>query len=408
MTKNKRKQAKGIELTKFELETNLRQSAVQDKDEVNKTGLFEQLKSRWWTVVIIGLFAIGITGASLKYLEEDAKKQLVARANNKVQFANNQEQSFLSRINPFLPAAVPNPPQIAKDYIYAGSRLLAVEDANASAVPPADLAIWRPATGYWHVMGMISQQWGSSAAGDKPVPGDYDGDGKSDFCVFRALVGTWFIIKSSNNAEEHYYFGADGDIPVAADFDGDGKTDAAIYRSSGGNGTWHIRQSSTGTVVSQQFGLNYPTDSPTPADFDGDGKADVAVWRNSGTFYSLNSSSNQLRVESFGAADDKPLPADYDGDGRADPAVWRGTNNIWYIRRSSDNQLVNYQFGNRATDKPVQNDYDGDGKVDIAVWRDTNGYWYIRQSSRAGQADELRQVQWGQTADIPVPIFYRR
>ncbi|MDQ3801732.1 MAG: VCBS repeat-containing protein [Acidobacteriota bacterium] len=390
-------------------ETSLRQSAARNKDEVSKSGLFKYLKSRWWTAAIIALIAIGATGASLKYLEEDAKKQLAARAANKGQFAGNREQSFLSSINPFLPAAAPNPtPQIAKEYIYAGSRLLAVEDAGASAAPPADLAVWRPSTGYWHVMGLISQQWGSSAAGDKPVPGDYDGDGKTDFCVFRASAATWFIIKSSSNAEEYYYFGTSGDIPLAADFDGDGKSDAAVYHSSGGYGTWQIRKSTTNTVVSQQFGLSYPTDAPTPADFDGDGKADIGVWRDSGTFYSLNSSNNQLRAESFGIADDKPLPADYDGDGRADVAVWRGSNNNWYIRQSSDSQLVNYQFGNRTTDKPVPNDYDGDGKVDIAVWRDTNGYWYIRQSSRAGQPDELRQVQWGQTGDLPVPIFYRR
>ncbi len=44
-------------------------------------------------------------------------------------------------------------PQLSKEYIYAGSRLLVVEDANANAAPPADLAIWRPGDGYWHVMG---------------------------------------------------------------------------------------------------------------------------------------------------------------------------------------------------------------------------------------------------------------
>ena len=31
--------------------------------------------------------------------------------------------------------------QLSKEYIYAGSRMLAVEDANASASPPYDLAV---------------------------------------------------------------------------------------------------------------------------------------------------------------------------------------------------------------------------------------------------------------------------
>jgi hypothetical protein len=75
---------------------------------------------------------------------------------------------------------LPNPtPQYTKEYIYAGSRLLAVEDANANPAPPADLAVWRPSTGTWWVMGGqyssgATQAWG--LPNDKPVPGDYDGD----------------------------------------------------------------------------------------------------------------------------------------------------------------------------------------------------------------------------------------
>jgi hypothetical protein len=72
------------------------------------------------------------------------------------------------------------------------------------------LAVWRPSSGYWYVMGaggamQASQQWGNSS--DKARPGDYDGDGKTDFCVFRALTGTWFVIKSSTGTEEYYYLG---------------------------------------------------------------------------------------------------------------------------------------------------------------------------------------------------------
>jgi len=304
--------------------------------------------------------------------------------------------------------SVPTPtptPQLSKEYIYAGSRLLAVEDANANAAPPADLAVWRPSTGVWWVLGGPGSQqttfsWGTS--GDIPVPGDFDGDGKTDFSVFRPAENEWWIYLSSSSTYYSVEFGAANDITAPADYDGDGKTDAAVFRPS--NGTWYITQSSDSGTTIIQFGLS--TDVPAPADHDGDGRADIAVWRSSNqTFYSVNSSNGVLQSPSFGSSTAVPVPADYDGDGKANYALRNG--NSWVILNAAftGTSSVTWQ---EAGDIAVQNDYDGDGIVDIAVWRPSNGTWYIRQSSRLGQQDELRQVQWGMTGDIPVPSFYRR
>ena len=164
-------------------------------------------------------------------------------------------------------SALPIPtPQLSKEYIYAGSRLLAVEDANANAAPPADLAVWRPSTGTWWVMGgsnsqQVTQSWGTS--GDKPVPGDYDGDGKTDFSVFRPSTGQWFVLQSSDYAWGPVFaWGTPTDFRVPADYDGDGKTDIAVWRNS--NGNWYIRRSASGNSLRQvQWGI--PDDIPVPA-----------------------------------------------------------------------------------------------------------------------------------------------
>jgi len=382
-------------------------SSLQPDNKSNKSTKFTYLKTHWWVVGLIALFSLSALGAGWKYLDENARQTLAQR--EAATPLNPSQEDLLSQLNPLVPAALPTPtPQLSKEYIYAGSRLLAVEDKNATAAPPADLAIFRPSTGGWWVLnssgqGYVAQAWG--VTGDKPVEGDYDGDGKTDFAIFHPVDGSWQVFQTSTSSGYGFQFGVDSDEPVQADYDGDGKTDFAIFRKdSSSNGVWYIRKSSNGSVMIQQWGLD--TDTPVPADFDGDGKADLAVFRSSeAKFYYLRSGQDNASYQmiAFGQPGDKPVPGDYDGDGKADAAVWRA-NYTWHILNSSNGAIEGYTFGDPNSDKYVQNDYDGDGRVDRAFWRPSNGTWYIVNSSTNTQ----RVEQWGMAGDIPVPAFYRR
>ena len=69
--------------------------------------------------------------------------------------------------------------------------------------------------------------WGS--VGDTLIPGDYDGDNKTDTAVFRpsdtAGVADFYILNSDGFTVSGLEWGLTGDIPVVADYDGDGISD---------------------------------------------------------------------------------------------------------------------------------------------------------------------------------------
>ena len=72
-----------------------------------------------------------------------------------------------------------------------------------TAIKKTDLAFWRPTDGVWHIIhssngAQIFQPWGER--GDRPVPADYDEDGKLDLAVWRPSENAWLIIRSSDGS----------------------------------------------------------------------------------------------------------------------------------------------------------------------------------------------------------------
>lgn len=290
-----------------------------------------------------------------------------------------------------------------------------------------DFVVWRPSTGTWYIIpssgkspissgSIIVQQWG--LPGDIPVPADYDGDGLTDFAVWRPSTGTWLILISTRLGTYPaptvaQQWGLPGDIPIVGDFTGDGKIDFTVFRPS--TSTWFVLDSTkTNTypfpTMQQQWGL--PGDVPLAGDFDGDGRTDFTIFRPStGTWFVLSSANTSsypfpTMQQQWGLPGDMPLVGDFDGDGKTDFTVWRPSTDTWFVLSSA--HTGSYPFATMQQqwglpgDVPVVGDFNGDKKSDFAIWRPSSAYWFILTSGGPNNYPNPNILQqWGLPGDVP-------
>lgn len=217
---------------------------------------------------------------------------------------------------------------------------------------------------------------------------------------------TW--LASSNTT---YYFKLDGTdpgtgvVPVnyslslgitrdrqMADFDQDGKADISVFRPS--TGTWYTIDSITDQLRTLQF--ETLGDKPALGKFRSpgstDGNLDYAVFRpDTGAWYVLNS---ELGLESFfwGIGGDIAL-LDHSAMG-TEAAVFRPSNGTWYEHLA--NLGDTYAWGSNG-DIPLYANYYGSGSDSAIVFRPSTGSWYLRNNSGTPTI-----INWGLNGDKPV------
>jgi len=189
----------------------------------------------------------------------------------------------------------------------------------------ADPAIYRASTGEWWYLAsdgplagqQVVTRWGQ--VNDRPAPGDYNGDAKADFAIVRVDEAspsqTRFWIRNGTGGGDPggdgttTQFGIPGDAIVPGDYDGDSRTDIAVARNIGADIVWFVRPSGGGADIVRAWGGGI--DVLVPGDYDGDGRTDFAIWRENpdpaqNYFFILGANGSPLQYE-WGAAGDHPV-----------------------------------------------------------------------------------------------------
>ena len=235
-------------------------------------------------------------------------------------------------------------------------------------------------------------------AGDIPLVGDWNGDGKTEIGVFRN--GEWFLDANGNgqwdgpSVDMHGWFGGPGDKPVVGDWDGSGRTKVGVFR----RGVWVLDmdgniQCDNGLDLVGSFGAT--TDIPVVGDWDGSRRTKVGVYRDGVWILDMNGNAKWDdgidRVGSFGAPGDIILLGDWTGSGTTKVGVYR--NGAWVLDMNGNSQwdpgvdLVG-SFGG-PVDRPVVGDWDGQGVTRVGIYR--NGVWILDMNGNA---------QWDSLADF--------
>ena len=140
-------------------------------------------------------------------------------------------------------------------------------------------------------------------------------------------------------------------MPVPGDYDGDGKTDLAVYRPT--TGLWQVLQSGTNTPAGRPLG-GAPATCRCPATTTATARpTSRSIGRRPACGSFCSRAPVPTRTVTWGSSSDVPVPGDYDGDGRTDLAVFRPSTGLWQILQSSTNTTKAVTWG-MSTDIPVR------------------------------------------------------
>ena len=222
-----------------------------------------------------------------------------------------------------------------------------------------DIGVFRPSTGEWFLdlngNGVFDDCSVDSCVtdlgqqGDLPVTGAWNNAQTTLLGVFDPSTAAWYLDLNGNGALDGCEFdtcgdkfGKPGDRPVVGDWTGNGQTRIGLFRPSTRGWYFDINGNLDNCkridVCKKSFGRS--GDLPVVGDWTGNGKIKIGVFSPSTAKWALDLNGDKkmgrkcakdLCISSFGAAGDLPVVGDWDGSGTDNIGVFRPSTGEWLL-----------------------------------------------------------------------------
>lgn len=142
-----------------------------------------------------------------------------------------------------------------------------------------------------------------------------------------------------------------GEIPIVGDWNGDGRSDIGVFSQ----GIWRIDSNGDGVIdpsVDKTFQFGSPGNKPVVGDWNSDGKAEIGVFNN-GVWTLDTNGDGQYNAASgdetftFGEAGNSPIAGSWTGTIRSQVGVARG-DSIWLLDTNGNHTYDGYEGGDEV------------------------------------------------------------
>ena len=215
----------------------------------------------------------------------------------------------------------------------------------------------------------------SQNCADRPITGDWDGDGITDVGIVRPSPTGQIFYQQIDGASRATRFSGNADQPVIGDWNGNRIDQFAVRPVKSSS---FVLRGEDGATSSANMG-GYARDVPLAGRWATGAKSGIGLYDYNRRVFTVRLPNLTKKATAFGAAGTQPVTGDWNGDSITDFGSFDPRTATWVLRTVVAGKVstATFRYGT-AWDIPVTGDWSGDRATEVGVWRPSTAQFYKR------------------------------